>query len=393
MKNKIGLWFFLFFFLSSQLVVAIGVSPPRVVLESLHKGVTLEQSVVLSGINDGQDVTVTLQGDGSDWIELPMGEEFVFSGDQLEYPFVFNIPTEAPNGDYVVTAQIIATNDEAEQGANTASLSAGVLVELIFSISGEEVIDYRITNVAIPDIEIGSSLLVILTVDNDGNVLAKPEKAELRVKDVTRSETLYTEEITDLSSVEPYGTGKSIAKFSIDLEEGQYFADIYVHTPLGIKETKDIPLNILPRGQLASSGDFIDFVVDGDVSTIAKLQATFENTGDIDLQTILKGEVYKDGALIDTFSTELTHVGLKEKKDILHYYTISEEGEYEVKAWIEFLGKKTETKELSFVTGGSSGSAATTLSGDSNLTMVIGIVGAAIVLLLAILIIVVVKKK
>lgn len=328
---------------------AISVSPPRVELENVPKEFAVEKKVILAGITPLSTVRVSKSGEGSEWISLPLGEEFTFPDTgEIAFPLTLNIPAKAPNGKYKTRIHIIADAPKVSQKANSAAVSSGVFVDVSFTVSGEEVKQYSITHINIPEVEVGSPLPIILKIRNDGNVLAKPAKVDLTIKDKKKKSVLFSDSSSKISAVEPFSSGESVATFMVDFPAELYFADVNVHKDSGIMHEEDIPFEILEKGSMESSGELLFLTVQDNVTEIAKIEASFKNTGSIGFYAMLEGEVYRDGSLVDTFTSEQVFFDKGETNDFKFFYTISKEGHHTVKASAAFIGKKSNTKEVSF---------------------------------------------
>jgi len=83
-------------------VSGIGVSPSRLYAENLLRGTHWEAPVIISGINKWDEITVTIEGEISDWITVDPQKEFVFLQDSssIDLLFLINVPVDAQNGPY-----------------------------------------------------------------------------------------------------------------------------------------------------------------------------------------------------------------------------------------------------------------------------------------------------
>lgn len=342
--------FFLILVLLAGSVSAIGVSPPRIFLESIPKNYVLEKSVTLSGIEEGSTVTISFSGEGSDWIKSKLGNSFIKQDNQdLKLPFIISIPKEAPNGEYEVSAQVVASSKQKIAKPNSAAVSSGILVNIKFTVSGKEIRKYKITNVMIPDTETGLPVAIVMKINNEGNVLIKPSEVEITIKDKEKK-TITSSASKEITSVEPYTAGESIVTFNLGLDPGFYFADVNIHLDESTQKVENIPFEVFEKGAFKADGELTALVIDGDVDKIAKIVASFINNGEIDMYSILKAEIYKENTLVDVIESEQEYVRKGDTKKFTHYYNVPSSGEYKVKAHIEFLGKETNTKEVVFKT-------------------------------------------
>lgn len=115
--------------------------------------------------------------------------------------------------------------------------------------------------------------------------------------------------------------------------------------------TKDLQFKLLPVGTLSRQGNLTGISYEGkpSVGKTLKILATFVNTGEIDTKEKFIGEVYVDGELVDTISSEELLVPVRETGTLTAYLKIENDGSYMIKGHAVYEGKRTETKELSFV--------------------------------------------
>lgn len=331
---------------------AISVSPPRVQLQDIPKDFSVERSVQLAGIAPGSNVQTSKTGNGAEWVLLGFGESFTFpDATEVSFPFIITVPEKAPNGEYEARIHIVADAPQEAKQPNSAAVSSGVFVDVLFTVSGNEVKQYSITRVHIPKIEAGSPLPIIISIQNHGNVLAKPVKVDLTIKDKKKEQVLFSESTSTLDPVEPFFTGESVATFNINLPAELYFADVHVHKDSAIIREENIPFEVLIPGSLASAGELVSLDVHGNVTKIAKIEAAFRNTGDVGFYATLEGELYREGSLVDTFTSDQVFFEEKTLNNFVFFYDVPQEGSYTVNAHAAFLNKKSNTRETTFQVG------------------------------------------
>ena len=339
-----------------QAVFGIGISPPRIIAENMDRGGHIERTLHLSGLSVGEEVTITLEGEVSDWISIDKGKTFTFQGaESLPLVFSIDVPADAANGMYSGTGTIQAAPPVKEDtGQLGVSVLAGVRISFAVEVTGEQVEAYSISAVAIPPGEVDSPLQVVLTVQNDGNVMARPSKLHIDVMDVSK-EVMLAEDAAELSSVAPHTTGKSAAYVPHSLPAGQYWADVQVYNgDVVIYTDENIAIDILDAGSLKTSGILRGIEVPGKVKegTMTKIEAVFGNDGQKPVTARFIGEIYRDGSMIEVVESDSSYVDTTTSENLIVYYKPVEAGKYTIKGYVNYADKKTDAKEATWTVMG-----------------------------------------
>ena len=359
MKYKTGtliLYAFIIVTLLSTGVIAIGVSPPRVIVDSMSRGASVERTVYVSGLNGGEEVVITFDGEISDWISVDKGSMFVFPEGAKSVPIVFTIavPDDAANGQYSTGAVIRAgAPPVSETGGAVSSVSAGVSLSFSVDVTGDQVEDYLVTDVRIPDAEVDDPIQVVLTIENKGNVQARPSMISIEVVDQFKQRR-FTESVGGMQLVPPYTTGKSIAQIPHTLPTGQYWADVEVFGKDGrLYEESNIAFEIVNQDELKVIGELQSLSVPGvNDGEIVRIDAVFGNIGERPVNAVLVSEIYRGKSLIKVLESDPVSVDFDESNHIISYFTPPRTGTYTVKGYVNYADKKTDTLEEKFEVSG-----------------------------------------
>ncbi len=100
-------------------------------------------------------------------------------------------------------------------------------------------------------------------------------------------------------------------------------------------------------------GNLTDILIEGDrsVGSLVKVNAHFQNTGEIDTDAKFVGEVYKDGVLVDKITSEELHVEKYMSTVLVSYLKLESKGDYLIKGKVIYSGKETTVKEVSVKAG------------------------------------------
>ena len=349
MKKKIILISFVYILLLTTLVSSIGVTPPRIIVDNMLKENLIEKSIKVIDIKENSKLSIQITGEGKDWIKIKEGNNVFVEDTEKEITFQIKIPKEIPNGNYKSKVQItnIPETEESKIG-NTASVISGIMVKITLEVSDEEIIKYNIRRVEIPDIEVGMPLTVVMDIDNQGNVLAKPKKIELSIINEKTKEEIKKFTSKEFTSVEPFKIDQSITHFDIGLPEGLYFANVEIQTEEEIVEENELPFNIFPKGTLNSSAELIELKTQDNIENIAKITAIIKNTGKIEVSPEVVFEIYKDESLKEIIKTDSKYIQKNEEKEFESIYNIKEKGKYTIRAYAEFSNKKSNILETTF---------------------------------------------
>jgi len=332
---------------------AIGISPPRVIADSMSRGTSAEKTVYLSGLNGGDEVIISIDEEIRDWISVDRGTEFIFPEGAKSIPIVFTItvPDDAANGQYSGGAVIRALASSSEDnGGASASVSAGVSISFSVDVTGDQVVDYSVTLVRIPDAEVDDPLQVVLTIKNNGNVQARPTMISIDVVDQFKNQR-FSESISGMQNVPPHTTGKTIAAIPHTLPTGQYWADVEVFSKEGrIHSEKGIAFEVVNQGELNVLGELQSLSVPDEVGKeeIVRIEAVFRNIGERPVNAVLVSEIYKGKSLIKVLESDPVSVDFDEADNIISYFTPPRSGTYTVKGYVNYADKKTETMDAEF---------------------------------------------
>ncbi len=388
-------------------VHALGLSPPTMVVDGLLRGTTQTRTVTLfRAPEDIGNVYIKVQPDekSTEFFILDETQIVMVEGQtQIDYEFEIT-PGDAANGDYEWKLRFLKTPDPTAPvvGAGV-SVITGVTAQLLVTVGGEEVLAYTLDGIYGDPTEEGLEAFVTYTVSNTGNVDWRPTEIVFAFFDVSGERvgdyTLTKEEI------EPVQAGQTSQSFNVsvpvELVRGSYTVSATFYdgeTEVGSLESTQ-PFEVYAPGTLAQSGTLKGLSVNKDLffpGEKAKLTATFQNDGEILLTALLVTELSRDGQILDLLRGQEIEVNPGEEFVFTEWLDTSEEGDYQVNAYVEYGKKQTEAQQTSFTV--SSKAASTDSSfGDAALGFFNSIVGLSVLaigfILMAMLIILVKRRK
>lgn len=353
MKHNI-LVLFLLLALAADIVLGIGVSPPQINADHMDRGSHMKKEIYLSGINEGDKVTIRIDGEAKDWITMDMGTEFIYPEGRESFPieFMVNVPSDTPNGKYEATAIISSSPLDTEdfEGASS-SVIAGVTLTIMIDVTGEQVSDYSILSATMPDIEEDSPIQLFLDIENNGNVIAKPAKVEISILDKLKETSIISGEMTLSGQVESHKRDIVTGSMDNELEVNQYWASVKVYNDDDeIIHEEDMTFDVVEEGSLSKSGTLkkIELPEEVNEGETIKIEALFHNTGDMAVSSKFAGEIYREDDLIEAVKSDVLNILPKRDGNLVVYFKPEETGEYILKGHVNYDGTNTEENEVAF---------------------------------------------
>ena len=357
-------YFFVGIFLPLSSVLAVGISPGKIEVSNILKNTTQSKTVNIQRDPDnlkGEAVySVVFKGDyahyisGSATVVIPDGQQ------STNYTFEIS-PQDAPVGDYQVFLDFIppagetttAKNDNNNQVKIGADILKGMTLTVNVHVTGEELLDYEVSNLQARDTEVGQPIYAGIDVDNQGNVEWRPDQIDFSFVDATDENKIFKATLlADKISITKPGQ-KQTLNLEIDniLAIGQYYiqAQVYDQDKSVANLSSQNIFSVFPAGTLAQRGELISLTTNKELYVPyekIKLSANFKNTGEIAANSILITEIYKDNTLQDLQKGEETLVDKGENAELTQIFSLAEEGIYTFSAVVEYGSKITATKTI-----------------------------------------------
>ncbi|HEX9664311.1 MAG TPA: hypothetical protein VGA49_00665 [Patescibacteria group bacterium] len=340
--------------------VSLGISPSRVVVDHLLRGSHYEKTIVLSRSDASQALNfqVDFEGEAADWVSTNYGRSFTIPTEVQRFPVnvMVDVPADTANGTYEgrLVFKGAPTETTRPEGQNVVSFNVNAILNLELTVVGDQVLDYQVSTVKVPNIEEGTPISVYLVVQNNGNVAARPTRLQVDFYDKFQKVLLDSVSVTEMNSVEAFRTGNVIADINTNLGVGQYWAFIKVYRDgQVIMETK-VPFDILEIGSLEKRGEFRELLFKRQVNVgeVQKFTGIFENLGATPVFAKLVLEISRGDQLVDVVEGDRIRVERGKTGNTVAYYTPSTAGVYSVRAHINYDNKTTDVKDAQMVVRG-----------------------------------------
>jgi uncharacterized membrane protein len=349
-----------FFLLEANAAFAgLGVSPSQMVVQNLSKGSHAEETFILSRSDPKEDLhfKVIAEGATKDWTTLDRGMEFTMPAGEQRFPVIVkvDIPKDAANGEYKGLIRL-ASSSKSSKGmvGSGTSVALSVLIQTDLTITGEQVLKYDVSSIGIQNIEEGSPLDVLVTINNTGNVEAHPTKVHVEVFDKLNTELLESQDIAEMGSVAPFTTGDIAISIPTKLGIGQYWARISAYKDEALLKKQDLVFEIVPLGSLKKKGNLKNLIFNqkAGVGETVKITGVFENTGESNYSAKLVAEIYKNEKMIKAVESDLANMKSGKTENLSAYFTPDVAGKYTAKVHVAYSGEKTQEKQAIISVGG-----------------------------------------
>ena len=336
--------------------IGLGVAPASFVVEDTLKGGTYERMLTVYNTgNESGEFTFTAEGVGKGWISFydvnnpdkVITAVTIPGNDRVKVLVRFEIPDDLANGDYSTTIYATSVPEtEAPEGA-IAQAVIRIPSKVVIQVTGTQNLKGAVNSITTTDTEVGNLQRIKVVFQNEGNVIAKPEIAVCITKNGEPADRFVHSE----TGVKP-GKKDTISVFrnTTDRQPGDYVTEVSVSLGEALLATQDLPFKVMPFGSLTRQGVLQSISIEGEplVNRMLKVVADFDNTGEIDTMAKFKGELQRDGSLLDVLESEEMFIAVGESGKLTAYYKILEPGSYEITGRVLYAGKKTDGKEVAF---------------------------------------------
>jgi len=363
--------------------VSIGPSENRI--EDILRGTTAERSYLLYNLGDEAGmINLTTEGEAAGWIRFydpnssgaPVTTVILTARETKPIIVQVTVPSDAANGEHKAT--LVARLRPAEKG----NYQIGVIMtmesrsNLTIAVSGTQNLSGTVDSILVEDTEVNYPVPVKVLFHNTGNVAANPE---ISASFSGKGSVIDTITSSD-RQVGPGKTEEIIVRWTgTNREPGNYTADVKVSLAGSQIAIKNCPFILLPEGTLSRQGNLTSLTYTGQphTGTVMKIIGIFSNTGTIETKAKMIGEVYRNGVLVNTFTSEEMVIPTHSDGELLYYLNLQDPGSYTIKAYVLFEGKTTTNREISFLVGTPVTSGANTSAGKTPLLPGIAVLAVA----------------
>ncbi len=337
--------------------IGIGISPSEITIDNVLKGNEAERSITI--FNTGSETTnftLSSSGDVCKWVTFYDPDDPATNITTISIPgqekstviIKVRIPEDTLNAKYIGSIDIRSIPVTTNSNGMGQQLIIGASSTIKLIVTGNQTVKGVVTAIVIEDTEPGYPIKIKTIFKNEGNVIAIPE-IDVIIHQGNNDIFSFT---NDEVKVKPTITEPIIAKWSTTTANlpGEYTAKVTVILDEQILRSDSMPFEILPTGTLTRHGNLTDILIDDipAIGTLLKVKSYFENNGLIETSAKFTAEVYKDGNLIDTITSDELVVEKNEEIELVSYLKIEDSGDYKIEGKVIYDKKETPVKDFSF---------------------------------------------
>ncbi len=353
---------------SSVSAAGVGLAPGSIEVKNALRGAEYEETILVMNPNtEVFEFQLSTAGEGGSWIRFfdtpastsPVDRVTIPPAGKKQLVARLNIPPATANGTYGASIIVTAAAPPAPPGQGTATSTGGQSIavqaqaRVKIDVTGTQMVKANVTGIFAADTEINYPVRLITSMDNVGNVAIKPSvrasvfEGNLPIGDYQRSDTVIkpgsAEQFELQIGTRGWRAGDYTAKVVLSLLGPAGSADEVIRQ-------EEVRFKVLPIGTLTRAGELRDLRTEGMavVGNVMKLVATFRNAGEIETPATLVGEVIRNGALVGTLDSREITILQHEVGEVPAYYKLDQPGYYVIKAQVNYGGKLTDVRELSF---------------------------------------------
>ncbi len=310
----------------------------------LRAGYAEDYVVVSTGTVENISVYVEAQGDIKDWISFePKEQPFIMSANN---PSIIRVIVQPPSDARVGSYEGIVLVSTGPLGQQSGQMGTNIVVafelKVNVTITDTQMLSCGSGGFDIKDAEIGFPLEFSSSVSNSGNVRVKPS-FQVKVYDQDQKNLVSILNYTYEKEILPTMTAQIQAKLEHQLEEGQYWAEVYSPSCSG---GSLITFSILEKGGISDVGEFIRLENGAWAVTneIVPINAQFRNRGTRTVSAQFKGIVTLDEKIVKVISSDKLDVAPGEMVSLQTFFTPEEVGQYKITGRINYNKKITYEK-------------------------------------------------
>ena len=259
MKKNILVLFIIFWSLvliPNDFAFGFGVSPPYINSQILKPGSRFESTVYLSRSDLFSDAIAEVSIDDSEissWITIKQGKSFILPKDEKLVPMtvIIDVPSDAEYKNYLGYIRVISLPMTETKEKGQVAIVSGARIDLNLTVTEKGFPDFKIKGVNVPNFEKGDNFVFLMILDNTGNVRIRPSKVKVDIYDLNREKIIAGGEVTEMDFVEPFQSRQIQGSFPVDIEVGEYWADITVYKEeLPAGDPFKVFFKVVPQGTL-----------------------------------------------------------------------------------------------------------------------------------------------
>lgn len=341
---------------------SVGIYPTQIDVTNAARGSVFYNTIGLRHSEPHpQTFQLVAQGPIADWVEFVDARDHTKMVNSITVRAATNgsaqgevvsrisVPVNAPNGTYTGSILVTTALERPQQSASSsASVSLGAQIDVTVVVTGQQTISASLSDASALNIEVGSPLRISTMMHNSGNIRIVPQ---FHVVVSTGTKTVASTTLT-AGALDPAQSQnmEPVLKEATSFPTGIYDARVSASFEDVDFGSKTFQFRVAPVGTYTRQGVLNAMKLESQpaAGAVAKINVTFQNTGEIDSTAIFVGEVKRDGVLVQAIQSPEKTVPAGQSGQLEVFVNTPKPGKYSVTGKVNFQGKETETKSLSF---------------------------------------------
>ena len=319
----------------------VGVSPGNVIFENVLRNGYAERFITIT-IDSENPINILTEprGEIESWLEIPSNLT-VSKDDPGRLLIAVSPPTDIPNGNYTGFLRISteALNEGGAEGHAVSAVRAVLDVAITVEITDLEILQCRANNFEAFSAEKGDEARFDINIFNNGNIRLRPNV----VIDIWDQDQIGIVKTVELKGEEILPTREERLSFNLetnDLDLDQYWAEVNV---VECFSSETLTFDVLEPGALKAEGILLKIFSKAwsEVDETIPIVADFKNTGEKDLDAKFKGEITREGRIVQVIESEEAIVPIGQATNFTFFFTPQKAGRYVASGRIFYDKKRT----------------------------------------------------
>ena len=346
-KNKIALHFILcaiiiFILMENAKGAIIGVSPGNIDFKNVLRGGYAERPIRITTDSESPiHIEFEAWGEAASWMSFKKNTT-ISENNPAQIILSVLPPPDIPNGNYTAYLRIntgaLGSNSKEEHA--TSDVKAVIDVVINIEITDVEILSCSAHSFTAQSVEQGDEILFETTVMNNGNIRIKP-RVSIEIWDDAQISVVKNQEFRGNEILPTRENKLSFRVPSYDLDFSQYWATINV---IECSASDTVTFDVLEEGALKAEGRILRIyspVAEAEIKNTIPIYVDFENVGEKEIASQFRGQITKDGDIIQILESEKILVPISEITNFTFFFTPQKAGKYIVSGRVFYDKKRT----------------------------------------------------
>ncbi len=329
----------------STRAITIGSDTGKIFLPRVLRNGYASKTITLS--TDSIDEVIVqplITGEASQWITIIPGNISLRKDNPAQVKIIVQPPRDIANGNYTAMISFTFMSNQNPSTRIGSKIITSINIPITIEITGIEIKSCDSSTIIIPDIEVNNKPVLRTRILNTGNVRIKPP-VKIKILDKEMINTLYEGTIYPDKEVMPTEEETLYYEIPVDLQVGQYWADINIED-CGIQTM--ISFDVLETGGISDKGSFlrIDYKGKPFKGNILEMFAVFMNKGYRPVTASFEGRIIRNDKVVKLIETPSITINPGKVGYIPFYFKPMETGSYVIKGRVRYNDKLSYERSI-----------------------------------------------